>query len=205
MCAQGAASERSLAASLSDNGLNSGNARIRLEGNFPVHPPPPRGTSRALLSARASDSRIQGGRMMAIGGNVIEFPPATSDDGIGFIRIAPGQYHGTYVRHNGMTVFRRPKLRVLFRLFEYPELILPRWYRVTSYDGARISAPMHSDLVREVSAALGLRVRPDRVPVASMADIRVSLIVRPVGADREDNALAPVNCYEVVSRVHREV
>lgn len=142
--------------------------------------------------------------MTQVGVNVIDFPSAASDDGLGLIRINPGQYHGTYVSHAGAIVFRRPKLRVLFRLFEYPELVLPRWYRVTSYDGARISAPMHSDLVREVSEVLGLRVRPDRVPVASMAGIQVSLLVRTVAADKDDNALAQVNCYEIISRVESE-
>lgn len=114
--------------------------------------------------------------------------------------LKPGVYSAIYVAHRGMHVFRGPKLRVDFRLLEHLGLILPRWYHVTGYKG-RVSAPVHSDLVRELSVVLGQRVRHDRIPVASFADIPVRVTVSTVQRDQRQHALAELNRYSVISRV----
>jgi hypothetical protein len=114
--------------------------------------------------------------------------------------LKPGTYSAIYVAHQGMHVFRSPKLRVDFRLLEHLGLVLPRWYHVTGYKH-RVSAPVHSDLVREVSAVLNVRVRHDRIPVASLAEIPVRVTVATVKRDQRQNELAEVNQYSVISRV----
>lgn len=123
--------------------------------------------------------------------------PITADE---LVLVAPGNYTAVYVGHVGMFVFRGAKLKVMFRLYEHPDLVLPRWYRVTTCKG-RVSAPVHSDLVREVSAALNQRVRHDRIPVASLENIPVRVLVRTVEKDREQNQINPVNAYSVVSKL----
>jgi hypothetical protein len=121
------------------------------------------------------------------------------------VRVAAGNYSATYVRHVGMTVFRTAKLRVDFRLLAHPDLIVSRWYRVQDYRGGRIQAVRHGDLVRELSAVLGRRVRRDRIPVGDLKNVIVRAEVRDVIEDRKQDVLADVNRYSVISRlVERE-
>ena len=128
--------------------------------------------------------------------NVISFPTAADT----LVLVQPGDYTAVYVSHVVMHIFRGPKLKVMFRLLEHPDLVLPRWYRVAALKG-RVSAPLHSDLVREVSAALNQRVRHDRIPVASLANVPVRVKVRTVTTDREQSAISAVNQYSVISRL----
>ncbi len=130
--------------------------------------------------------------------NIITLPMATTTEAL--VLLKPGVYTGLYVRHEGRHVFQRLKLEVLFRLMEHPDLVLPRWYHVTHYKG-RVSAPKHSDLVRELSAVLGQRVRHDRISVASIANIIVDVEVSTVKRDSRPQPLDPVNQYSVISRV----
>lgn len=147
--------------------------------------------------------RSEGGDgVSAASDNALGSPADGDDDNDqALARVQPGRYTAIYVRHEGMLVFRQPKLRVTFRLFAHPDLLLPRWYRVIGYRGGRVSARSQSDLVREISAVLGARVRPDRIPVASLANVPVIVLIRTVTNDREQNALAAVNHYEVIQRV----
>lgn len=128
---------------------------------------------------------------------IIQLPTPSTDE---LILVDPGNYTAVYAGHLGMFVFRGAKLKVMFRLSDRPNLVLPRWYRVTTYKG-RVSAPVHSDLVREISAALNQRVRHDRIPVALLEDIPVRVLVRTVEKDREQHQINPVNAYSVVSKL----
>ena len=121
--------------------------------------------------------------------------------GDGLIRLPPGEYAVTYVHHSGGVVFRTPKVRVELRLLAHPELILSRWYRVIDFRGGRVVATRHSDIVREVSAMLGHRVRHDRVPLASLAGLEVTAEVRDVSIDRRQRELAQINRYSTIERL----
>ena len=114
--------------------------------------------------------------------------------------LQPGTYTAVYAAHRTMMAFRTPKLEVQFRLFEHPDIVLSRWYRVTAYK-SRISAPMQSDLVREIQAALNRRIRNDRIPLELLKDKPVIVDVKVVTADKQQRELAPVNRYNVISCV----
>jgi hypothetical protein len=116
-------------------------------------------------------------------------------------RLRPGKYTALYERHQGMNKYKTPKVRVDFRLLEHPGLVLSRWYRVSEYRGGRISAPHHSAIMRETCAVLGTRHRHDRIPIASLRDIQVSVEVGDVVMDGEQHELADVNRYSVIKRV----
>jgi len=118
-----------------------------------------------------------------------------------FPHVEPGEYVAAYVCHAGAVIFHTPKLRVDFRLAAHPDIVLSRWYRVADFRGGRVRASRHSDLTREVSAVLGRRVRPDRITVAALANIYVTVVVRDVVSDRKQNPLAPVNRYSAIDRV----
>lgn len=138
---------------------------------------------------------------MSVAQNVIELP-AQHDD---LVRLCPGEYSAVYVRHVGMAVFMTPKVRVDFQLLAHPGLIVPRWYRVGDYRAGRVRARPHSDIVRELSAVLGRRIRSDRIPVSALQDIVVRVEIRDVSEDRKQDKLAEVNRYSVISRlVERE-
>jgi hypothetical protein len=117
------------------------------------------------------------------------------------VRVAPGEYSAIYVRHVGMAVFTTPKVRVDFRLLAHPDLILPRWYRVLDYRTGRVRGSPHSDIVRELSAVLGRRLRHDRIPVSALESVVVRVEVRDVVLNRKQDRLAPVNVYSVISRL----
>ena len=127
--------------------------------------------------------------------------PVSGDD---LVRVTPGEYAASYVRHAGVTVFTSPKVRVDLRLLTHPDLILSRWYRVTDYRGGRIRAGRHSDIVRELSAVLGRRVRHDRISVTALEGVVVNVEVCDVIQDRKQRKLAEVNRYSVVSRLLRQ-
>jgi hypothetical protein len=129
--------------------------------------------------------------------NVI--PLAVPDEDI--VRLTPGEYAAVYVRSSGMTVFKSAKVRVDFHLLDHPELILSRWYRVKDYRGGRIKAGRHSDIVRELSAVFGRRVRYDRISVGALENMVVRVEVRDVIEDRKQDKLAEVNRYSVISRL----
>jgi hypothetical protein len=114
--------------------------------------------------------------------------------------VPAGEYNAVHVRHFGKVVFRVPKVCVLFRLVEHPDIILPRWYCVSQCRG-RIRTGPHSDLVRELSAILGRRVRADRIPLELFERIFVTVEVRDVVEDRKQNRVDPVNRYSVIGRI----
>jgi len=140
---------------------------------------------------------VAGGTGVSAVGKIVALPIPGSD----LVSLASGDYEATYVRHSGGVVFRTPKVRVDFRLLAHPELILSRWYRVTDYRGGRIRASLHSDIVREISAMLGRRVRHDRVPVASLEGLVVTAEVREVSSDRRQRKLVQVNRYSIIERL----
>jgi len=117
------------------------------------------------------------------------------------VRISPGDYAVCYVRHVGVSVFRTPKVRVDFQPLAHPGLILSRWYRVTDFRGGRIRSGRHSDIVRELSAAFGRRIRHDRIAVSALAGAVVTAVVKDVVADRNQRKLADVNRYSIIERL----
>jgi hypothetical protein len=129
--------------------------------------------------------------------NVVALPIPDDD----LVRLAPGEYLAVYAGCVSVRVFKTVKVRVDFRLLAHPELILPRWYRVIDSRGGRVRAPRHGDLVREISAVLGRRIRCDRVPVSALESVVVRAEVRDVIADRKQDRLAPMNVYSVIGRL----
>lgn len=129
--------------------------------------------------------------------NVIAFPGSDSEDPEELFLVTPGPYNAVYERHAGIQIFTVRKLRVWFRLLEHPGIVLERWWRVTSYKG-RIAAPAKSDIVREISAALGQKIRPDRIPVGSLANVTLRVMVKTVTTDQRQRKLNPINHYSVI-------
>jgi len=123
-----------------------------------------------------------------------------ADDGDPPALLNAGTYSAIYIAHRGMMAFRTPKLEMQFRLFEHPDIVLSRWYRVTGYKN-RISAPIQSDLVREIQAALNRRIRLDRIPLELLKDKPVIVDVKVVTIDKTQHELAPVNRYNVIERI----
>jgi hypothetical protein len=139
---------------------------------------------------------------MAPASNVLELPTTGSkDSGSAPALITPGPYGAVYVRHAGCFIFRTAKLRADFRLLEHPEIVLSRWYRAADFRGGRVRAPHHSDLVRELSAVLGQRVRHDRIPLSLLQGIYVRAEVRTVTSDRRQHELAEINQYSIIERL----
>jgi len=114
--------------------------------------------------------------------------------------VKPGEYQALCIGHRGIDIFRARKVVVWWKLLEHPEILLPRYYRVTSYR-PRVCAPSGSDIARDVAAALGRRVRRDQIPVSSLTGIYVRVEVRTVTADREQRKLPEVCTYSVIDRV----
>lgn len=115
--------------------------------------------------------------------------------------VEPGEYQAVYIGHRGLSMYRGRKLVVWWRILEHAEILLPRYYRVLTYQ-PRISAPASSDIMREVAAALGRRIRRDQIPVASLAEAPpVRVDVRTVVRDRSQRDLPEVCTYSVISRV----
>jgi len=115
--------------------------------------------------------------------------------------ISEGDYQAIYKTHKGVSVFGTAKLCVWMRILEHPDIVLQRWYRIQDYRGGRVRAGQHSDLVRELSAVLDRRVRPDRIPITSLADKIVRVSVSTVMRDGSQNELAKVNRYSVISKL----
>lgn len=114
--------------------------------------------------------------------------------------LQPGTYTAIYAGHRGLVIFKTAKLEVLFQLLEHPAIVLSRWYRVTTYKG-RISAPVQSDLVREIQAALNRRIRHDRMPLELLKNLPLLVEVKTVTTDKAQKELAPVNHYNVIACV----
>ncbi len=122
-------------------------------------------------------------------------------DVIGPPLVSPGVYTGVYIGHKAGIVFRTPKLRLDLRLLEHPDIVLERWYRIVDFRGNRIRAGRHSDLVREISAVIGRRVRCDRIPVASLVNLQLRFEVATITKDSNQRPLARVNQYSAVARL----
>jgi hypothetical protein len=112
----------------------------------------------------------------------------------------PDDYDAVYVRHVCLRIFRASKVRVDFRLLAHPGITLSRWYRAEHSRG-RIHAGNNSDIVRELSAVLGHRVRRDRIPLGELAGRVVRVRVRTVTTDSRQDALAQVNQYSVIAKL----
>lgn len=146
--------------------------------------------------------------MNAAPDNVVAFPvvDAAIADPDAPAHVQPGDYAVTYVNHAGVSVFGKPrepvlKVRVDFRLICHPDLTLHRWYRVQGHAHGRIRAGRHSDIVREISAVLGVRVRPDRIPVSLLQGSIVNARVRDVVTDRLQRRVDSINVYSVIDRL----
>ena len=129
---------------------------------------------------------------------VIAFRGDDAQEALHFV--VPGNYTAVYAGHQGLMIYRTPKVRVSFRLMEHPGIVLDRWYRVEGYRN-RIKTRASSDLVREVSAGLNRRVRRDRIPVGELAGIIVRVRVRTVTMDHRQRELHLVNQYSVIEAV----
>jgi hypothetical protein len=115
--------------------------------------------------------------------------------------VSEGEYQAIYVAHKGLSVFRTAKLCIWMKLVEHPDIVLQRWYRVQDYRGGRVRAGRHSDLVRELSAVLDVRVPHDRLPITMLSDKIVRVSVATVTRDRSQTNLARVNQYSVISKL----
>jgi len=135
---------------------------------------------------------------MNLAANVVNFP---GTDDVELILLDPDDYDVIYQAHKGVSVFRGAKVRIDFQLMAHPDLILPRWYRVQDHRGGRIRAGRHSDIVRELSAALGRRIRHDRIPVGDLAGKVLRARVDTVKTDSRQQPLAQVNYYSVVTKL----
>lgn len=154
------------------------------------------------LTEAAPHQLPEGRESRASDANVVELPIPGDD----LVRVDPGEYLAVYARHVYMTVFRTAKkVRMDFKLVAHPDLVLPRWYPVRDYRGGRIHAGRHSDIVREISAVLGRRVRYDRIPVCNLENLILRVLVCDVVTDRKQDRLAEVNRYSVISRLLERV
>jgi hypothetical protein len=132
--------------------------------------------------------------------------PEPETDAVDLPRIEPGVYQACYLSHHDFRVLgrgRAPTLKVAaeFQLIDRPAIVLTRWYRVKGRVGGRYHAGAHSDLVREVSAALNQRVRANRVPISSLKGLVLMVEVRDVERDHRQRDLAAVNRYSVIARI----
>jgi hypothetical protein len=123
------------------------------------------------------------------------------DEDVELVCIVPGDYTVVYAGHIGVEVFRTRKVRVDFIPLDHPGLTLSRWYRVKDYRGGRIQAGRSSDIVRELSAAMGRRLRHDRIPVSELEGKQLLARVRTVGADARQEELADCNRYSVIEKL----
>ncbi|HEX4151148.1 MAG TPA: hypothetical protein VHY75_02960 [Steroidobacteraceae bacterium] len=128
--------------------------------------------------------------------NVIALPGLED----GPILVEPGEHLAVYMRHERPQAFKGLKLRVIFRLQDQRPVQLSRWYQVATSKGP-IAAPACSDLVREMQAVLGRRVRHDRIPISALAGILVRVDVRTVTSDYRQRTLALINQYSVIGRL----
>jgi hypothetical protein len=115
--------------------------------------------------------------------------------------IHPGEYLATYVRHTGVRIFGRPKVRVDLRLIVHPDVLLSRWYSVSDYRGGRVKASRCCDIARELSVVLGKRVRCDRIPVTALNGMLVRVLVNTVTKDHRQVRLADVNRYSGIQKL----
>jgi hypothetical protein len=129
--------------------------------------------------------------------NVVALPTSMDE----LVLLKPGDYAACYVGHVGVRLFRTLKIRVDFKPLDHCGLVLSRWYRVQGYTGGRVSAGRHSDIVREVSAVLGRRMRHDRIPLSELKDKIVMVRVRTVTTNAKQDALHVVNHYSVIEKV----
>ena len=122
------------------------------------------------------------------------------------VLVVEGDYAARFVGYKRVTIFRTVKVRADFELVDYStqtrRVIVSRWYRVSIGRDGRIRAGRNSAIVRELSAALGRRVRCDRVPIEALGDVDLLRIrVRTVKRDRDNEPLADVNLYSTVERL----
>jgi hypothetical protein len=137
--------------------------------------------------------------MSVIGNSNVIALPGLED---GPILVEPGEHLAIYIRHERESMFQGTKLRVIFRLQDDRPILLSRWYPVVAGKGGRIAARPHSDIVREIQAVLGRRVRRyDRLEISELAGLVVRVDVRTVTVDQRQRPLAPVNQYSVIARL----
>lgn len=135
--------------------------------------------------------------------NVVALPLAKLEDEIEVALITPGEYDAVYLRHvcySGIFGKTQQKVRVYFRLLAHPSITLSRWYRAQHSRG-RITAFPSSDIVRELQVVLSTRVRRDRIPVASLANLVIRVRVQTVTRDRDQQRLNPINEYSVIAKL----
>ena len=138
--------------------------------------------------------------------NVIVLPGVIPDDELDDdlpIRIEPGEYSAVYLRHQGLRVFQTPKVRADFKVLAVPGLTLSRWYRVSDHRAGRLRAGRKSDLVRELTAVLGTRIRTDRIPLASLKGLEILVEVKDVTHDYNQRSLHELNRYSSIARMIR--
>lgn len=135
--------------------------------------------------------------------NVIKLPSNRGEGEPGLFLVSPGEYDAVYIRYvcyNGIFGKTQQKVRLDFRLLESPGITLSRWYRVTHSRG-RIAAYNSSDIVRELSVALRQRVRRDRIPIASLANMVLRVRVHTVTKNRDQKHLHEINQYSVIAEL----
>lgn len=140
--------------------------------------------------------------------NVIAFPSEAVSQSDNLVRVEPGLYVVTYVRHVRAMLFGKakksiPKVRIDFRLAAHPDLIVPRWYRVHSHERGRIMAGTRSDIVRELQAALGKRIRTDLIQL-SITELKgkyITVVIRDTKTDARQRKLAAINYYSVIDEL----
>jgi hypothetical protein len=139
--------------------------------------------------------------MQSIGLSASNVIPIREADDEELPLVTPGEYLATYVRHAGVVAFGSAKLRLDMRLIAHPDIVLSRWYQVSDYRGGRVKASRHRDIVREVSAVLGRRVRWDRIPVNALQGMLVRVLVSTVTHDHRQERLAEINCYSRIKKL----
>jgi len=133
--------------------------------------------------------------------NIIALPVLEVDEEFEISKLPEGHYSLAYASHRIIRIFQRDALRIDFKPYERPGAMLHAWYRIAGHAGGRIQASRSSRLVRDLSAVLGHRVRPDRVPVTALRGIAVVGRVALVQIDHRQQQLAKINQYCVVAEL----
>lgn len=124
--------------------------------------------------------------------------------------LSPGRYEVCYEFHEGVELFRRPKLVIWFRVLDMGVHFgkrIPRYYNIKRVigrrgAGARFQAGRSSNFIREYARLFPNRiVRLDRIPMEPFKGARLIVDVRTVVQDREQMDLAPSLHYSVVDRL----
>ncbi len=118
------------------------------------------------------------------------------------VLLTPGDYELAYLTHEIKSQFGRGVLTLWFRVLDYDDIVIPRYYNVQLRGKKSFVAPRHSALVTEFRQLFVERIgRLDRFPIHWLSEKHVLGEVGTVTKGGDQKMLPDSVQYSVIRRL----